>query len=152
MTSIQYDDIFNSFLGEITDFDIAALAESDADEQMTEWLHKAVYNPHITDLFSSISLDDDIHIITYEMRTARDDVVDMGFVINLLGKAMAYEWVSPQVNRTTNLHQMFSNSDAKFYAQANHLSQLRELRDDLESEFKSLVDNRSLHHNEYLEG
>ncbi len=152
MTSINYDDIFNSFLGEITDYDIAALSESDADEMMTEWLHKAIYNPHITDLFSSVTLDDETHILTYEMRTARDDILDKGFVINLLGKAVAYEWISPQVNNVTNLQQFFGSADQRWFAQSAHLSQLRTLKSDLNLQMRSLVDNRSLHHNEYLEG
>ena len=152
MASILYNDIFESFLGEITDYDLAALAESEADQQMTEWLNKAVHNMFIYDLFSSAELDDETQTFEYEMAVGWSDIADAGFIKNLLGKAMAYEWVSPKVNNIDNLYSFFGNSDQKWYSQANQLAQLRGLRDDLNTQIRDLVDNRGLLKNSYLEG
>ncbi len=152
MASILYNDIFESFLGEITDYDIAALAESDADQQMTEWLNKAVHNMLIYDLFSSAELDDETQTFEYEMAVGWSENADAGFIKNLLGKAMAYEWISPKVNNINNLYNFFGNSDQKWYSQANQLAQLRGLRDDLNTQIRDLVDNRGLLKNPYLEG
>lgn len=152
MASILYNDIFESFLGEITDYDIAALAESDADQQMTEWLNKAVHNMLIYDLFSSAELDDETQTFEYEMAVGWSENADAGFIKNLLGKAMAYEWISPKVNNIDLLHQFFGNSESKYYAQANQLAQLKDLKANLMTEIRDLVDNRGLLKNSYLEG
>lgn len=152
MASILYNDIFESFLGEITDYDLAALAESDADQQMSEWLNKAVHNMFIYDLFSSAELDNDTQTFKYEMAVGWSEAADAGFIKNLLGKAMAYEWVSPKVNNIDLLHQFFGNSESKFYAQQSQLAQLRGLRDDLNTQIRDLVDNRGLLKNSYLGG
>ena len=152
MSSIPYNDIFESFLGEITDYDLASLAESEADQQMTEWLNKAIHNMFIYSLFTSVELDNDIQTLTYEMANSWSDKADEGFVKNLLGKAMAYEWVSPKVNNIDLLHQFFGNSESRYYAQANQLAQLKDLKVNLATEIRDLVDNRGLLKNEYLEG
>ena len=152
MASIAYNDIFDSFLGEITDYDLATLSESDADQMMTEYLHKAIYNMHIYALFSSVSLDDDTHTITYEMAFKWNESADDGFLKNVLGKAMAYEWVSPKVNSITNLHQFYGGKEQKFYAQSNQLAQLIELKNQLNIDIRALIENRSLLKNAYLGG
>ena len=152
MASIPYNDIFESFLGEITDYNLASLAESDADQQMAVWLNKAVHNMFIYSLFSSAELDDDTQTLAYEMDIGWSDMADAGFIKNLLGKAMAYEWLSPKVNNIDVLHQFFGNSESKFYSQATQLSELKELKANLATEIRDLVDNRGLLKNSYLEG
>ena len=152
MASIPYNDIFECFLGEITDYDLAGLAESEADQMMSEWLNKAVHNMFIYDLFSTAELDDDVQMFTYEMSIEWSEKADEWFVKNLLGKAMAFEWISPKVNNIDLLHQFFGNSESKFYAQQAQLAQLKELKAELMTEIRNLVDNRSLLKNSYLEG
>ena len=56
MTSIDYKDIFESFLGNITDYNFANLSISDSYQLMAETLHKAVSNPFVYRIFSSASL------------------------------------------------------------------------------------------------
>lgn len=152
MASIPYNDIFESFLGEITDYDLASLAESEADQQMTEWLNKAIHNMFVYSLFSSVELDDEVQTFTYEMAIEWSEQADEGFIKNLLGKAMAYEWISPKVNNIDLLHQFFGNSESKFYAQQSQLQQVKDLKANLATEIRDLVDNRGLLKNEYLEG
>lgn len=152
MASITYEEIFESFLGEITDYDLAQLQESDADQLMTEYLHKAVYNMHVYALFSSLTLDDDTHMIDYEMAIKWNESADEGFIKNVLGKAMAYEWLSPRLNSVTNTMQFFGGKEQKYYSQSNHMEQLRALKDQLNIDIRALIENRSLLKNTYLEG
>ena len=152
MASLTYTSIFENFLGEVTDYNLAQFTESDADEMMTEYLHKALSNAYVYALFSSATLDDDIQTFTFEMSVAWADNVDEDFVKNVLGKAMAVEWISPQVNNLTNIQQFFGNSESKFYAQSQHLSQLKDLKANLVTEMRNLIEDRGLLKNSYLGG
>ena len=152
MASLLYTDIFEYFLGEITDYNLAALPETDADAMMTEYLHKALANAYVFNLFADATLDDDIQTLTYDMNITWTDSFDADFVKNILGKAMAIEWVSPQINSLTNIQQFFGSTDRKFYAQSNHLAQLKELKSELNTEMRNLIENRGLLKNSYLEG
>lgn len=112
MSSITYDNIFSSFLSNITDYKIATQDEDVTIEQLNEYLHKAIGTPYIRALFTTVNLDDDESLLTYEMK--KPDVNgDDDFMINMLGKAMVYEWVHPQVRKTSLLAQMFSGKEVK---------------------------------------
>ena len=152
MTSIQYDRIFNNFLGNVADYEFATFSPSEANEEMTEWLHKALARPYVRRLFSSLSLDDMVQMLSFEMAHSVDDDTDIEFVITVLAKQMVYEWVSPMVNSTTNIMQAFMGKEQKFYAQANHLSELRGIKEDALSEVRRLIRDRGYIWNSYLEG
>ena len=152
MTSIQYDDIFNSFLGNVTDYELAALTVSNAYENMTEWLHKAVSTPYLRRLFSSIVLDDDTQVMTYELAVIVDDESDKEFVISMLGKQMVYEWIHPRVNNVSNLNMFFGNKDQKFFSQAQHLSELRGIEEDAYNSVRRMIRDRTYIWNDYIGG
>lgn len=152
MASLSYDAIFSQFLGNVTDPVLATMDESTANEYLSEYLHKAVSPSYIRRLFSSIKLDDDVQQVTYEMAKKTDDDADEDFVKTMLGKSMAVEWVTPQVQSKVNLAQMFTGKDQKFYAQSNHLSESRATKDDMRKELQSYILSRGYIYNEYLEG
>jgi len=151
MSSITYDNIFSSFLSNITDYKIATQDEDVTIEQLNEYLHKAIGTPYIRALFTTVNLDDDESVLTYEMK--KPDVNgDDDFMINMLGKAMVYEWVHPQVRKTSLLAQMFSGKEVKWYAQSNHMSELRGIEEDTELEVRRMIRDRGFISNKYLEG
>jgi len=153
MSSINYDDIFSSFLSNVTDYKIATQDEDVTTEQLTEYLHKVIGTPYINALFQSIELDDNAAVLTYVMKTpdvnpGNDDY----FMINMLGKAMVYEWVHPQVRKTSLLAQMFSGKELRFFAQANHMAELRGIEEDTELEVRRMIRDRGFISNSYLGG
>lgn len=151
MSSINYDDIFSSFLSNITDYKIATQDEDVTTEQLTEYLHKVIGTPYIKALFLTIELDDNATVLTYEIKNA-DPNGDDYFVINMLGKAMVYEWVHPQVRKTSLLAQMFSGKEVRFFAQSNHLAELRGIEEDTELEVRRMIRDRGFISNSYLGG
>lgn len=151
MSSIAYDDIFSSFLSNITDYKIATQDEDVTNEQLIEYLHKVVGTPYIRALFMNVDLNDDESNFTYEMNNP-DTRGDDDFVIHMLGKAMVYEWIHPQVRKTSLLAQMFSGKEVKMFAQANHLNELRVLEEDTELEVRRMIRDRGFISNKYLEG
>lgn len=152
MTSLKYDDIFSSFLGDITDYDLVNLSITDATELMTEYLHKAVAETYVKRLFSSVELADDVQTMTFEMKRVSDENLDKEFVTHMLGKWMTYEWIHKQVRSVLNTAQFFGGAEQKWFAQANHLSQLKELQEQIYSEARNFIRDKGYIENSYLEG
>ena len=154
MFLIDYDSIFSDFLGNFNDYDFARLDISDANIQMSEWLHKTISKPYFQNLFSSIVANDDIQVIEAELShvTDRDDESkDKDFVCDVIAKGMLVERLRPQVNTHEAIKQFFGGNEQKFYSQANHLSELRALYKDAKEEFDTLIRDRSAIYNSYLE-
>lgn len=158
MTSIKYDDIFELFLGQITDYKIAEMNMSDAYELMTGYLHNVIRQAYVRRLFSTCQMDDDIQTLTYELKLptteGSDDTentsIDEDFVKGMLSDGMVLEWVTPQVNKITNITQMFAGKEQKFYAQSSHLSELQALKENIYLKFRREIRDRGVITNEYL--
>lgn len=149
MTSISYEEIFSSFLGNITDYNIASMNATDAFELMTEYLHKTIADPYVRHIFSEVSLDDETQLLSYALENGEDE---KDFIITALSKWMVYEWLHKQVKSVTNTAQMFSNKEQKFYSQSQHLSELRSLESDSYREARFFIQNRGYIDNSYLGG
>lgn len=152
MSSLSYDEIFSNFLGNITDPVLAGQNENLANEIMVECLHKAVSSVYVRRLFSSVTLDDEIQTMIFTMKKTVDESADKDFVSTMLGKAMAVQWVTPQVQSKVNIAQMFTGSTKKFYSQSAHLSELRALKSDMEKDLQSYILTRGSFYNDYVEG
>lgn len=149
MTS-TYDEIFSHFLGSVTDYDLWNLEPSDAYAEMTGYLHKAMAETYVNRLFSSYTLSDDVQTLEYEMIRVVGDDQDKEFVETALAKWMVYEWLHSQVRSVSITSQVFAGKEQKFYAQANHLSELRGLMDDAYKEARFYLGDRGYIHNSYL--
>ena len=152
MASLTYDEIYSSFLGNITDPVLAGYAESLANDIMVEDLHKAVSAVYVRRLFSSITLDDDIQTMTFTMKKVVDESADKDFVSTMLGKSMAVQWITPLVQSKVNIAQMFTGSTRRFYSQSNHISELRALKSDMEKDLQTYILTRGSFYNDYVEG
>lgn len=152
MSSLSYEDIFSDFLGNVSDYQIASLNLSDAYELMTEYLHKVLRQSFVSDLFSSITCDDAIQKIFYELSFVINEDSDREFLIGVLSKGMVVEWLKPQVRNKTNLAQMFGGKEQKFFSQSSHLSELRSTLEDTRLELRKEIRDRSSLHNSYIGG
>lgn len=152
MTSIDYEEIFSSFLGSVTDYNLASLDATEAYGILTELLHKSLAERYVARLFKYKKLDDDIQQFSFEMKYAIDDDSDTEFVVNALAKWMKYEWQSNKVNNVTLESQLFAGKEQKFYSQAMHLSELRALQSSTYDEAYAFIRNRGYIDNKYLEG
>lgn len=156
MPSIEYDAIYSRFYSKASAYDLLDMIMRE-DEQMVSnlmcsWLHEAVYYPYIRKLFKTISADDLSKTVSYEMNYEIDEDSDMEFLINLLSYGMIYYWIEPKVNSLLNISQFYGTSEEKYYSQANHLAEIRNLRDDIERKIRSLIRDRGYSNNKYLDG
>ncbi len=152
MTS-AYNDIYSRFLLKVRDYEFAGLPEPNATEQMLDWLRSALSQPYIYRIFElkTFTTDDEIAVIEYTLTNSVNEYQDKNFVEELLAYQMVVEWVTPKVQTTTLLHQMVTNSkEQKFYAQANHLDQLRALLEHSENKVRSMLRDRGYIYNSYL--
>ena len=150
MASITYNQIFSNFLGRIKDYALMSLDEDDAVVQMTEWLHKALAKSYIRRVFSSLTIDDDTQTIEFTMKTSTSDEEDSLFIEDVIAKSMVVEWLDPQLKRTSTLAQMFGGKEQKFYSQAAHLEELRNLYEDSRIEVRKMLRDRGYVYNPYL--
>ena len=152
MASISYEEIFSNFLGSITDYDLQEnLSLSDSNMLMTEYLHKALAEPHVYRLFSTRKLDDNVQLFEYEMATPIEDI-DSEFVATALAKWMVYEWLHKQVRSINMTAQLIGTKETKYYSQSQHLSELRALQNDAFAEAKNFILQRGYINNSYLDG
>ena len=150
MASITYDEIFSYFLGDITDYNIYNLSQSDAELLMTEYLHKAVAESYVNRLFSTYTLSDDVQRFEYEMIHVVGDDQDEEFVKTALAKWMTYEWLKRQVKSIEHTAQLVGGKEQKFYSQAMHLTELRGLQEDAFKEARFYLQDRGYIYNDYL--
>lgn len=150
MTS-SYNEIYSRFLNKIRDYEFAGLPEPSATNQMREWLQSALSNTYVYRIFDTFSADNEIAEIEYTLKNPVDDYIDKNFVEELLGNAMVVEWVTPKVQTTTLINQMITNSkESKFYAQANQLAQLQELKANTEHKVRSILRDKGYIYNSYI--
>ena len=150
---INYDDLFDGFLGAITDYKLALLDQSDAYQLMAGYLKKTVSKSYVKQLFTTLSLDNDTQILTFELShptTNETDDEQIEWVKNILSKGMVVEWCKPIVRNVVNTSQMYSGKEQKYYSQAQHLSELRGLLEDTEHELDMEIADRGWLNNSYL--
>lgn len=149
--SIPYDDIYSEFLLSIEDWDIASLSEDTAYSFMSGYLSSAVSEPYVRKIFSEFEMDDDNETITCTIRHPQSDSDDARYVTKILAQGMAIKWLDPQIASTRNTQQVYSNSEAKFYSQREHLRGLIELQEKKERELRKYIRDNGYIHNSYLE-
>lgn len=153
MTSITYENVFESFLGKVEDYDFVKMSIDDAYEILTDYLHSVVSQPYVRRLFASLTLDDQVQDIEFEMSYPLDPNYDTDFVIEVLAKGVLVEWLKPQVRGSKlNLKQVFGTKEEKFFSQAQHVSEIRGLLNDTEIELRKLIRDRGYINNEYIDG
>lgn len=150
MTSIDYKDIFESFLGNITDYNFANLSITDSYQLMTEYLHKAVANPFVYRIFSTASLDDETQLLSFSLRREENEDMDKEFIITVLAKAMVYEWIHPQVRSTVLTSQFFGGKEQSHFSQANHMNSLISIEEETLLELRRIIKDRHSFYNSYL--
>ena len=139
MASIEYEKIYSCFLSKITDYKFLSLQTDDAYDLMRGWLHSAVSKPFIRKEFSTITFDDEIVTITFELARSIDKLSDEDYAVEIIAMGMVIEWMEPQVKSVVNMAQMFSGKEQKFYSQAQHLSEVKKMLDDAKVEIRRII-------------
>ena len=82
-------------------------------ETMKEWLHEIVAFPWVRKIFSSITLDDVLEELNFELVNSADEQSDNDFVIKLFTDGFVICWMRPRVETTINLATVIGGKDEK---------------------------------------
>lgn len=141
MTS-EYSDIYSRFYLRVKDYDLAGMEERLVREMLNQYLKSALSKPMVRRLFDTINMDDDVEEIEYELREPWDEDSDREFVEEVLSLGMVENWASPKYNTTLLTSQMFTNSEQKYYSQAAHLAEMKELLSKAQLDLRKLIRDR----------
>lgn len=136
-----YEKIYDRFSQKITDFNLVELDDYSLDKTLNGWLQSAIVNTRKRE--HDLSLRDD------ELQEFNDDLSDLE--IELLALGMKLAWIDQYLNSTENILQFIGGKEEKYYSQANHIAELRELRKDTLREMNSLHNYNTYINNSYFD-
>ena len=141
MTS-EYESIFSRFLQRVEDYKLAGLDEELANEMLIGYLRNGASESYVRRLFDTFVMDDDIEEIEWTLKTPVDELADYDFVEDILTDSMVIKWIEPKYFSVLNTSQYFTNSEAKFYSQANHMSELENMLNNMRVRIRKKIRDR----------
>ena len=133
-----YENVYGRFLNSVTDFNLAELDDYTLNEMLKDWLHKAVVRTRTT---SDLSRDD-------ENETFNSDLSDLD--IELLSLGMKLAWLDQTLGSTELTLQFIGGKEEKYYSQANHIAELRALREETKLDMQKLHSYNTYINNSYF--
>lgn len=135
-----YETVYGRFLNRTTDFNLAEIDDHTLNEMLKGWLHSAIVNVRTS---SDLSKRDDDH---------EEFSVDLsGQDIELLAMGMTMAWLDQYLNSTENVLQFIGGKEEKYYSQANHIAELRAMREEIRLEMKRIHSYSTYKNNSYFD-
>lgn len=114
-----YEKVYNRFLLKISDFNLVEVDDYSFDEMMNGWLSSAILR--VRKCQHDLSKRDD------EVQEFEEDLSDLE--IELLACGMVDSWLTPMLNSTELTLQFIGGKEEQYYSQANHISELRAMKE-----------------------
>lgn len=136
-----YSTLYNRALAQITDPLLAQLPEEDLENMLHDWLMDAIVEPVVGE---------------YDFSDRNDEEKQFNFDISerdqkILSIHMVRGWLAPQIRSVTLTQQVYSGKETKFYAQANQLSEMRALDEQLRKDAELLFCRGTYLNNDYFD-
>lgn len=135
-----YERIYDRFLNRTTDFNLAEMDDHTLSEMLKGWLYTAIVNVRTS---SDLSARDSVNEVF------ENDLSDLD--IELLAMGMTMAWLDQTLNSTELTLQFIGGKEEKMFSQANHIEQLRALREDTRLEMKRLHSYNTYNNNSYFD-
>lgn len=110
---LPYEKIFSRVRNKITDPKEMSLDENDLIEIYTERLHSVAGNQRVRRKFTTLSLDDEIQELTFELEQTVDEMSDEDFVIEVFTLGIVIEWLQKEVDSVLYTYQMIGGKEEK---------------------------------------
>ena len=136
-----YEKIYKRFTQKITDFNLAGIDDYNLEEMLHGWLTSAIIRTRTSQ--HDLSNRDD------ELQEFGEDLSDLE--IELLGMGMLDAWLSQYLNSTENVLQFIGGKEEKYYSQANHIAEIRALREQNLLEMNKLHNYHTYTNNSYFD-
>ena len=137
----QYSTLYDRALAQITDPLLATLPEADLENMLHDWLMDAIVEPVVGE-YNFADRDEDSKQFNFDI-SDRDQ--------KILAIHMVRGWLAPQIASVTLTAQVYSGKETKYYAQANHLSEMRALDESLQRQADLLFCRGTYLNNEYFD-
>lgn len=137
----QYSTLYKRALAQITDPLLATLPEEDLENMLYDWMMNAIVEPVVGE---------------YDFANRNEDSKQFNFDISerdqkILAIHMVRGWLAPQIASVTLTAQVYSGKETKYYAQANHLSEMCDLDERLQRQADLLFCRGTYLDNEYFD-
>ena len=136
-----YEKLYNRALASITDPLLVHLPEEDLENMLHDWLMDAIVEPVVGE-YDFSKRDDKLKQFNFDI-SDRDQ--------KILSIHMVRGWLAPQIRSVTLTNQVYSGKESKFYAQANHLAEMRELDADLQRQADLLFCRGTYTNNDFFD-
>lgn len=132
-----YSDVFNVFLGKITDYDLPKFNDIDREDILEGYMVSACVK------FNKVCLVD-LYDRNNDSKQFNNDLDDE--IIDIITENMLVEWLKPKLLSTENLENALSTKDFSLFSPANLLGNIRETMKEIRKEAKVLINNYSFNH------
>ena len=136
----SYENIYGRFLNKVTDFNLVDMDDYSLSGMLQGWLTAAVVRSRKCE--HDLSKRDD------ELQEFEEDLSDLE--IELLSMGMVDAWLSQYLNSTENVLQFIGGKEEKYYSQANHIAEIRALKDENLREMNRLHNYYTYTNNSYF--
>lgn len=119
-----FREIYDSFLGKITDDMYLELTQEDTEKMLFELFEKSLH------FFEFPRVD----IYNYNMELEEYNIILSREEINIISTYMVVCWLGQQLASVENVRMKYSGSDFKFTSQANHMAKIQAMRKEYERE------------------
>lgn len=128
---MTYEEIYSQFFSKETDPTFfTKYSKDEAYDLMKDWLHSIVGIPYIKKCFSTITLDDEMLEITFQLANPVDDDSDNYFVKDILSQGLVICWMQQKVDNIVNLSVVIGGKDEKTILNnyKNNMTRLEEMK------------------------
>lgn len=119
MTPLQ--EVYDSFLQKITDYEIAELSDEDFKGECLQLLKSSLAR-----FIGVKEINIDKENFNRILESLEIDILALGMVLS---------WIEPKINNIVLYKMRLSSSDYKTFSQANHLKEMREIKKQALSDF-----------------
>lgn len=137
----QYSTLYERALAQITDPLLVQLPEEDFEIMLHGWLMDAITEP-VIGKYNFADRDEEFKQFNFDISDIDQRIISIH---------MVRAWLAPQISSLTVTAQVFSGKETKYYAQANHLSELRALDEDLQRKADLLFCRGTYSNSEYFD-
>lgn len=128
MSTNKVSDVFDSFLGKISDYTFLNVSDEDLEKDLHKYLRTSCAKFH--QCKKSLILNND--------RTEFKDHLSY-FEVEILSKLMVVEYMHPQILSSETIRQSLSDGDFKIYSQSAHLRELNLLYRQMKKESQQMI-------------
>lgn len=137
----SFETVYDRFLSKITDFNLPNLDDSTLSSMLTSWIISAISKSRKTE--HDLSKRDD------DLQEFDSDLSDLE--IELLAMGMVDEWLGQYLRSTENVLQFIGGKEEKYYSQANHIAEIRALKEQNSNEMRKLHCYNTYAKNKYFD-